>query len=466
MTSRARATLPCCFAASLGLALASGQPALAWEAETTHVGLAEEAALASSLHKRLTELGFSGGLFEVLAVPPADAPELLAALRRLSPATGVVPDARGRMTALSWLAAGAAVADAPVQFAVHHFFDPSSGKGWEAPPQSRLAALWRKMRKVAPLPPRGIPAPDWLVDPQNPLGLEGFWAQYAKAITAATPGERSRHMAAALVAAGAALHVLGDVGTPSHARADAAEYYEPLTEDGLVLGSRFDRVAALAFDRLGVPGPNRVVTRASVRAFFTSPEGDGLADLISSRYFSAGTLPSSTNVAGAGAAPRLARPQPGVPAHLNLMAAAREGATLKSDQGVCLARYRIERNELEFYLDDACRLEQAQAILPEVAAFETGLLEFLMRGRLTLRQEGGALVVSAGQKLAAGQLEILVEDARGQRTSLKAQELAGGEAGAELARLGTPPGAKILALFRGKDGAGEAIVAVGAVVPE
>src|SRR5688572_4501809 len=71
----------------------------AWEAETTQAGLAEQAALSSRLHKRLVVLGFEGGLFEQLTVPPADAPTLIQSLKLLSPTHGAVPDARGRQTA-------------------------------------------------------------------------------------------------------------------------------------------------------------------------------------------------------------------------------------------------------------------------------------------------------------------------------------------------------------------------------
>jgi hypothetical protein len=275
-------------------------------------------------------------------------------------------------------------------------------------------------------------------------------------------------MAAALVAAGAVLHVLGDVGTPSHARADAAAHFERLSADGTDVGSRFDRVAALAFGRLGVPGPGRVVTRTSLRAFFTSADKTGLADLVGSRYFSAGTLPAELLLgAGGTPTPRLARPKPEVPARLNLMAAGRdEGTTLKGEGGVCLARYRVERNTLEFFLDDACLLEQAQAILPEVAAFETGLLDFLLRGQLALRQESGAVVVTSALKLAAGQVDLLLEDAAGQRTSLKSQAVTGAEAGAELLRVGAPAGKRVIAVYRGKDEAGETLVSVGAAALE
>lgn len=455
-------------AAALGAGLAGHGDAIAWEAQTTQAGLAEEAALASVLHKRLVELGFSGGLFELLTIPPADAPQLLEALRQLSPTHGTVPDARGRMTALSWIAAGASIADAPVEHAANHFFDPTTGAGWQAPAPATLERLWRMLRPRTPVPARGVPAPDWVIDSKNPLGVEAFWAQYQKAVTAATPGERSRHMAAALVAAGAVLHVLGDVGTPSHARADATAHFERLSADGTDVGSRFDRVAALAFGRLGVPGPSRVVTRTSLRAFFTSADKTGLADVIGSRYFSAGTLPADQLLgAGEQTSPKLARPRPEVPARLNQMAASRdEGTTLKDPSGVCLARYRVERSVLEFFLDDACLLEQAQAILPEVASYETGLLDFLLRGQLALRQEGGAVVVTSAQKLAAGQLDLLLEDGSGQRTSLKSQAISGAEAGGELLRIGAPAGKRVIAVYRGKDDLGETVVSVGAAALE
>ena len=73
----------------------------AWEPQTTHAGLAEQAALASCLHKRLVSLGFVGGLFEPLTIPPANAPTLATALKQLSPTHGSVPDARGRQAALA-----------------------------------------------------------------------------------------------------------------------------------------------------------------------------------------------------------------------------------------------------------------------------------------------------------------------------------------------------------------------------
>jgi hypothetical protein len=438
--------------AGVVVALVAGR-ANAWEPQTTQAGLAEQAALASRLHKRLVTLGFTGGLFEPLTIPPADAPALIEDLHLLSPTNGAVPDARGRQTALAWVSAGAQLADVPAQAAANHFFDPSTGKGWRRP-----SRLLDKLEGVS-VPESGVPAPDWVTDKTNPFALNGFLDQYGKAASAATPGERSRHMAAALIAAGAMMHVLGDLGSPSRVRGDEAAHYAKVGAGPLDLGSRLERVAALAYGRLGVPAPTRTVTRKHLREYFTSAAGDGLADETAAAFFSPNTLPEATRV-GTDTKPHLVRTKPVLPARLNLMAASRdEGTTLRAADGTCLARYRVEHDVLTFSLDDDCLLEQAGKILPEVASFETGLLDFLLRGELTL--EVGREVIVASKGLGAGSVEILVEDERGVRTPIANVQRTPGDV---LARVPTPTsGVRVVAVFRGTDAQGEPIVAIGAL---
>jgi hypothetical protein len=437
--------------------------AAAWEPQTTHAGLAEQAALASRLHKRLVSLGFVGGLFEPLTIPPADAPALTTALKLLSPTHGSVPDARGRQVALAWLTAGAALADVPASQGANHFFDPATGRGWVAPGRGMLTGLSDKIRETigrSSLPDRGVAAPDWLTDKANPFNLEQFLNQYAKAVSAATPGERSRYMAAALVAAGAMLHTLGDLGAPSRVRGDAAAHLDALGAGPDDLGSRFERIAALAYGRLGVPAPSRTITRPRLRDYFTSKDGGGLADVIARGYFSPNTLPEPTRV-GSDIHPRLVRPQPALPTRLNLMAANRDdGTTLRTVSGTCLARYRVEHDLVTFSLDDDCLLEQLSAILPEVSAYEAGLLDFLLRGELTIAT--GDNIAVSGKGLGAGNVEILVEDDRGVRKSIASVAAAAGSE--QLAQVAAPgAGARVVAVFRGTDAAGEPIVAVGAM---
>ena len=289
--------------------------------------------------------------------------------------------------------------------------------------------------------------------------LDQFHNQYAKAVSAATPGERSRYMAAALVAAGAMLHTLGDLGAPSRVRGDTAAHLDALGAGPDDLGSRFERIAALAYGRLGVPAPSRTITRTHLRDYFSSKDGGGLADVIARSYFSPGTLPEPTHV-GSDIKPRLVRPQPALPARLNLMAANRDdGTTLRTASGTCLARYRVERDTVTFSLDDDCMLEQLAYILPEVSAYEAGLLDFLLRGELTITT--GDQIAVSGKGLGAGNVEILVEDDRGVRKSIASVAATGAE---QLAQVASPgAGARVVAVFRGTDAAGEPIVAVGAM---
>jgi len=441
-------------------ALFAGQ-AHAWEAQTTQAGLAEQAALGSRLHKRLVAIGFDGGLFELLTIPPADAPVLIQNLKLLSPTHGSVPDGRGRQTALAWLAAGAALADIPARHGANHFFDPATQKGWQRPGRALVDSLSDKIREAvgrSNVPASGMAAPDWVTAKDNPFNLAQFLDQYGKAVSAPTPGERSRHMAAALVAAGGILHVLGDMGVPSRVRGDEAAHFDALGGGPDDLGSRFERIAALAHGRLGVPAPSKVVTRDHLRDYFTNAAGSGLADVISRSFFSPNTLPASTRV-GDETKPRLARPQPVLPKRLNLMAASREeGTTLRSGD-VCLARYRVEHGVVSFHLDDECMLEQVDVILPEVSAYEAGLLDFLLRGELAVTQQGSQVSVSA-DGIGAGEVDVLAEDARGVRTSIG--KLAG-KAG-DLGKLNVPADTvRVVAVFRGADLAGEPMVAVGGV---
>ncbi len=454
-------------AAAVCAALLAPAPAGAWET-TTHIGLTEQAALTARLDARLRALGFSGGLFEPLTVPKADAPELLASLAQHSPINGYTPDARGRQHALGWLLAGSALADATPAWAANHFFDPATGKGWQGSTVVDEKLLSRLRAQNAPT--HGVPAPDWVVSRDNPLQLTGFLDQYEKAVRAATPGERGRHMAGALVAAGAILHVLGDLAVPSRVRGDGAAHREQVGNDELDRGSRFERLAALAWGRLGVPAAPQVVKLSTMREYFTS-----LAQATADHWFSPGTLPRGVDVGvmkrealGPALAASLTRPLPAVPRRLNLMAASQKrGATLRDADGVCQARYRVERGRLSWWLDDDCLLEQATAILPMAASYEAGLLDFLMRGELTLSvDDRGVAVAVGGTALGAGTLTILAEDARGVRTAVTSAQVAGGATGKVLGTTAMPAGTRrAIGLFRGADAAGEAVVAVGALIP-
>jgi hypothetical protein len=460
------------FASALAaLAVTSAGPAHAWEAQTTNAGITESAAASSHLHDRLRELGFSGGLYEPLTVPPADAVDLMKSLARFAPTGGFVPDKRGRQFAINWLVAGAVLADSSPSWSVNHFYDPTTGKGATLRQAfvSRLRERIAESRGRPSQPASGVPAPHRVSTKDNPLGMDGFLDQYAKAIRGGTAGERGRAMAGALIAAGAILHVLEDMGSPSHVRDDLRSHLERLGPERDDLGSRFERIAALAYGRLGVPGADPV-ERASLRAFFTDADGKGLADWTASSFFSASTLPRPLRIGdhddlASRQLAALVKPAPALPARLNLLAASGDDNATLSVGGVCRARYHVDKGVVRFSTDDECMLQQVDAILPQVVGYSAGLLDWLFRGDLEVTADPGAAgkaIVVARTAIGAGTLEVLAEDARGVRTSVSTVSTVKTAEGDALATVDVPAGARaVYVLFTGVDGAGEGLVAVG-----
>jgi hypothetical protein len=453
---------------------ASARPGAAWEAATTHAGLTEQAALASVLHDQLrAQFGHDQGLFHVLTVPPQDAPALFEVLRQLNPTHGYVPDSRGRLAAVGWLVAGSVVADTPPELAANHFFDPASRSGLS---DASLDGLGQRLtaRFRGGVARSGLAAPEWIEHPSNPMGLTGFRSQYAKAVSARTPGERARHLAGALLAAGAMLHVLEDMGSPTHVRNDLAAHLERLGPDGADLGSRFERVAALAYGRLGVPGTTRPVGDRALRDFFTAKDGSGLADRTAATWFSASTLPHPIDLGGdprgalaSGLRASLRRPAPAPQAGriaLDLPRAGEDGMEVADARGVCLAKFRVVENRLTWFIDDPCALEQVAAILPVVTSYAAGMLDTLFRGSLTLEAEGGQIVVRAGgTDLGRGKVSVYWDDARGVRTRLGEAAVERTAAGQVAASLPGVPGdaRRVSALFEGSDPAGRPLQAAG-----
>ena len=467
---------------TLGLALvATSAPEMssAWEATTTHAGLTEQAALHSHLHQRLRDqLGIERGLFSQLTVPPADAPELFKVLRTLNPTHGYVPDSRGRLLALGWLAAGSVVADGPPKHAANHFYDPERKAGLSdetlRDDPDRLRHGYNTRRAAEQIVRQGMSAIEWLTHEQNPMNLDGFIDQYAKAVSARTPAERSRHIAGSLLAAGALLHVLQDMGSPSHVRNDLAAHLQVVGNDQADVGSRFERLAALAYGRLSVPEGAASVSAPTLSAFFSTEKYEGLADRTAQSWFSRFTLPKTIRLApGAGSsaigeqlAKSLARPYPAPLPRLDLDAArSPSGGRLVNDQGVCLANYHLVEDRLMWSMDDQCAAEQIAVILPEVSAYSSGLLDYLYRGVIELRRDGGVWVAAtAGAEFGPGEVQIFWDDGRGVRESLsekkKVEKTAAGEVLATMSKL--PRGAQAIAvLFRGTDQLGEPLVAAG-----
>lgn len=456
-------------AALCALALVPGD-SRAWESSTTSAGIVEQAALASRLHQTLSEqLGAPNGVYSRLRVPRADAEPLFKVLDRLNPVHGYVPGSKGRQLAMGWLSAGAALADIPPEHAANHFYDPRNKRGLSA-----SAALRHRIASAAvreSLIKGGVPATEWITSAENPMGVAGFHDQYRKAITSRTPAERERHIAGALLAAGAIAHVVADVASPSHVRNDLAAHLRKLSKDPTDVGSRFERIAALAYGRLGVPGAAEVPRYKTLAAY-----ADELASIVEARYFSDGTLPRPITVRPRETSASIARkvrralrrPAPAPAGPFDLVAARRaDGARLENADGVCLAHYRLVDRELRWDIPDRCALEQIAALLPLAAAHAAGTLDHLFRGSLGVETgDQGVAVMPTGLALGAGTLTAYWDDELGVRTRYATVDNIAGAADKQVAaRLAAPPaGAKRVAvLFEGTDGAGEPLSAAAVI---
>ncbi len=452
--------------------------ASAWEAATTHAGLTEQSALSSDLHKRLQEqFGSAQGLYTLLAVPKGDAPQLFEIVSRLNPTHGYVPDASGRMTALSWLVLGSVVADVPAAHARNHFFDPLTGDGLTNSTESGLSSRARlaieRGGRGPSLKAGGRSAQAWWQAADNPLGYEGFATQFRKAVSAQTAGERSRHLAGSLVATGAMLHILQDMGSPSRVRDDIRSHQQQVGSSASDRGSRFERIAALAFGRLGIPGAAKAPALAARADFFSNQEGTGLADVTSRQYFSANTLPKRFSVTRntgntafrAALDSHLRRPSPSSSSgkfgsRFDLVAARNdEGATWQTDSGACLAQYHLRKATVEWSISDDCALEQLEEILPQVAGYGISFLESLYPSDLKLESASGKLAVKLNEaRYGAGKLVLFTEAADGLRTEYYSADLTGTET--QVVVPSPPAGStRVSALFDGKDVLGTALLA-------
>jgi hypothetical protein len=459
------------------LCLCRASSVYAWEADSTHVGLTEQAAFASGLHARLSvQHGRALGWYAPLAVPPAHAPALYDKLERLLPSSGYVPDKRGQESALGWLLLGTVLEDVPEERGRNHFLDPVHGgglsardpRGWFARLGTRLWA-WLSSTHLGP----GVAASDWIRAPDNDLGVSRFHRELVLSATAPTLAARDEHLAFALLCAGAILHVLEDVGSPSRARDDLAEHLQSLTAGGVDHGSRFERLAALLFGRLGVPKPLAPVRRGRLADYFTSSDARGLADLTARSWYSRGTLPGPVTwtpktpreevLAQATRSQSFPFPVP----TFDAQAAARAGGgRVENDEGACLANYAVVEGQIAWSISDDCATQQLYRILPLVGAHTTGLLDFLFRGTLAVKgSDQGAVVTVGGTGLGKGSLSLWIEDEKGQRQKLGASlDVKGGAPETVLASVtsaGLVSAARLVAVFQGTDESGEEVVATG-----
>ena len=372
-------------------ARARGAAPCAWEAETTQAGLAEQAALRRACTSASSTLGFAGGLFEPLTIPPADAPTLIAALKLLSPTpwlrcptrAAARPRSRGSPPAPRSPTFPGARRESLLRSGDAARAGSARARRARGPLRCVREAIGR-----AGCPSDGVPAPDWVTAKDNPFNLAAFLDQYAQGrhrarrrASARAHGRRARRRRRDAPRARRSRRSVARSRRRGRAPRAARRAVPTISARGS------SAIAALAYGRLGVPAPSRI--DHAPRTCATSsrrPTAAASPIMISRTYFSPNTLPASTPGRRATRSPQLARPQPALPTRLNLMAASRDDGTTLRDRRrhVPRALPGRARRARRSRLDDDCMLEQVAAILPEVAAYETGLLDFLLRGELTI----------------------------------------------------------------------------------
>src|SRR5262249_51248494 len=254
----------------------------------------------------------------------------------------------------------------------NHFYDPIAKHGLRGGERAPIDLIVET--GITGVGAAGVGAPDWITAKENDVGIARFWTELEKSVTAAGPAERGQDLAMALLCAGAMMHVLEDLGVPARTRGDLDEFLLPLGGGSNDRGSRFERLAAVLFGRLGVPAATAPVPRPKLRDFFTADDHQGLADIINARFYSLGTLPRSVNIP--------AHPRPGELAALVAKASkypspkptrdpaitGGDARAIRDADGVGLANYRVTDEEIHFLISDHCPHPQLALTSPLVAA--------------------------------------------------------------------------------------------------
>lgn len=492
------------------LLTAAPEPAAAYDATTTLAGLTEQAALGSRLHLRLVErMGYSLGLFEPLRLElsglgPERARSLHVRLQALDDGQGYAPEQLARQPGqshparrqhvLGWLAAGTVIELVPASRQRNHFFEPRSGRGLFRPAgQTATAAAaqavrdgmssTRQLLAGAAVDGTGLAAPDWIDSPANELSVTAFLAAYERAVLEKTPAARESSLAEALLAAGAILGVLEQLGDPAHVRNDLPD----------IIDGGYQRYVAERYGRGGVPAPGSLPEAAlypkRLRELFTADHAQGLADRTARRFFSAGSLPGTElgDVPPLAGRPPLPSPPftddhglplaeiaapPGWPpaaaghlatAQLKHLAAWQRRTSAELDP-----RTGEPMQNLRFSLDEACYADYAAALLPEIGRYAQLALDYLFRGelRLTLATgpEGRSLVIQVAETaLGSGTLTLLTEKPEGLRQILSTHQSVPTRPGATLWTVplderDTKDIRRLVVLFRGRDRHNEPLI--------
>ncbi|HVV17104.1 MAG TPA: hypothetical protein VHH90_07855 [Polyangia bacterium] len=490
---------------ALGAVLVS-LPARAYDPATTHAGLTERAALASGLHRVLARrLARPLGLFEPIALDrghldPVDARVLGGRLDALDPAGGYRPGPDGGASALGWVIAGTVIAGTPAERGQNFFYDPSRGNGlsnaeglFETGYSLRMLFTsgggLRSAATGTTFNLTGRPSTEWLLAPDNDVGLRVFYDQLEASGVAPDPRARATALARALLALGGTLAVLEDAGDPAHVRNDfSGAYMRAGGGSPFDRGSSYERYVAETFGQSGVPAPAAPVDRPNVLAYITAADAQGLADRTQRRFFSDGTLPTDVVVDrettpaevlrdardglpyGLPTVPRLDLAGMGdihyayAPAGSDVGPAG-PASKLPGQRRRLLAYLRVP-GRVRFFLDPSVYQDTARTLLPEIGAYGAGLIDHLFRAEIQLdigAADGAVNVRVSGARgaVTGGQVRLYADDGAGNR-----RPFATVPANTGGSRLTVPAGARrIAAVLRGSDAAGDLVAVSEAPVP-
>jgi hypothetical protein len=405
---------------------------------------------------------------------------LFGRLATLDPSGGYRPSDDGAASALAWIVAGTVIAKTPADRGRNFFYDPTNGAGLTGTGsgvafthgvrQLMDGGTFRAVATGTDFNLTGMPATAWLVSPENDVGVQVFHRELERSVAAADPGARGSALARALLALGGTLAILQDAGEPAHVRND---FVGAFLEHGVGRESPFDRASAYErfvadrYGREGVPAAAAAVSRPTLSAFLTASDGQGLADRTQRRFFSAGTLPEDAIVDKETSAADVMRDARGSLAYGLPRLPRLELATFgKKRYGLAggrrLVAYERVAGRVRFFLDDGVYADTARAVLPEIGAYGAGLCDHLFRAELEIEAgaDGVSVEVRDARGGAEGQVQVYVEDARGQRAAFGTATLAAGATRVTVAGHVPEGTRRLAAVLRGKDAAGD-LIAVG-----